>query len=230
MKKSVSASSECIYLVGLVVMCLGSAMMVKSDLGVETVIAPPYLLYLHFSRIFPILTFGSACFLYGCSLVLILMLLQPRFSAPMLLTVAASFFSSFLLDVWLFVLKAVPCVSLPARLAMMVAGTVICAIGIGLCLYGYFPPGPYELFPKGLCELFGWNIAAVKTGFDLASCLLGIALSFAFFGFGVFQGIHIGTALCALISGSIVGATQHFVRRHVAVYDRFPLRAFFENK
>lgn len=227
MNRKKTVYSELLYCIGIPVVSLGSAMMVKADLGVETVVAPAYVLHLQLSRTMPFVTLGVSSFVYGCALVLLMMAMTHRFQATNLFAVAASFVSSAFLDLWAGLLRGIPYAGLAAQGAMLTGGIAVCSVGIGLCFFGYFPPAPYELFVKGLSQGFGWRVELVKTGFDIFSCLLAAGLSFLFFG--KLRGIHVGTLLCAFVSGAIVGWVQRQVQQRFVLQDAFRLRSFFGN-
>ena len=52
--------TELAYILGIVVLALGTAFMERADLGMSMVVAPAYLLHLKISEIFPAYTFGMS--------------------------------------------------------------------------------------------------------------------------------------------------------------------------
>ena len=71
----------------------------------------------------------------------------------------------------------------------------------------------FDLFaPKSIISLLSANV---------------IILSFAFFGFGVFNGIGIGTVICALLNGFLIGKTSEFLEKHFEFVNGLPLEKFF---
>ena len=91
----------------------------------------------------------------------------------------------------------------------------------------YISPEVYELFVKEVSAHFSVDINRFKTGYDCASCLLDVAMSFLAFGPWHFVGVKWGTILCALINGWIIGQFSTFYEKHWTFYDRFPLRKYF---
>ena len=67
----------------------------------------------------------------------------------------------------------------------------------------------------------------MKTCYDICSCLVGVVLSFVFFGFGVFRGVKLGTIICALINGTLIGFCSKFLEKHFEFKDTFQLRKYF---
>ena len=92
----------------------------------------------------------------------------------------------------------------------------------------YLAPEVYELFVKELSAKFRLRITRVKTVYDISSALVGVLLSFLFFGLWHFEGIKLGTVVCALINGFLIGQCSKLLDRHFTFYDRFPLRSRFE--
>ena len=59
MKQRIFYTEAC-YLIGIVTMALGTAMMTLADFGVSMVVAPAYLLHLKISEYLPFFSFGMA--------------------------------------------------------------------------------------------------------------------------------------------------------------------------
>ena len=58
--------------------------------------------------------------------------------------------------------------------------------------------------------------------------IIGVILSFCFFGFGVFVGVRLGTLVCALLNGFMIGKFSALLEKHVDFRDALPWRTFFE--
>jgi uncharacterized membrane protein YczE len=80
---------------------------------------------------------------------------------------------------------------------------------------------------KELAAKYSLNIHHVKTVYDICSCLVGVAMSFLFFGFGVFKGVKVGTIVCALVNGTMIGFCSRFLESHFEFKDRIKLRKYF---
>ena len=114
------------------------------------------------------------------------------------------------------------------RLAMLVGGMVLCAIGISFFFHSYISPEVYELFVKEVSSHIGMDINRFKTIYDCSSCAISIAMSFAFFGMWHFEGVKLGTVFCALVNGSMIGAVSRFLEKRFEFKDCFKLRKYFE--
>ena len=84
------------------------------------------------------------------------------------------------------------------------------------------------MFVKEISLKFSWNITKVKWIYDIVSCLVGIALSFLFFGLWRFEGVKLGTVICALVNGFIIGAFSKIFEKIFEFKDGLKLRPLFE--
>jgi uncharacterized membrane protein YczE len=82
----------------------------------------------------------------------------------------------------------------PARLAMMVGGVVVVAIGSGFYIGAGLGPGPRDGLMTGLAKR-GWSIRVARTGIEVTVLVVGVALGGA---------IGLGTAVFALGIGPLV--------------------------
>ena len=92
-----------------------------------------------------------------------------------------------------------------------------------------FTFGTTEYCFQGLLVL----VVALCTGhfkryyYDCGSCLFAVLLSFAFFGLWHFEGVKLGTVICALCNGWIIGKISGALERRFAFRDSWPLRKYF---
>ena len=70
--------TELAYVLGLLALAVGTALMERADFGVSMVVAPAYLLHLKLSEFWPFFTFGMAEYTFQAVLVLVTMLLLRR--------------------------------------------------------------------------------------------------------------------------------------------------------
>ncbi len=73
-------------------------------------------------------------------------------------------------------------------------------------------------------------INKIKTAYDLISCILGVVLSFSFFGSGHFEGVKLGTVICAFFNGFLIGQFTKLREKHFEFTDRFKLRKYFDKQ
>lgn len=204
---------EASYLLGLAILALGTALMEKADMGMSMVVAPAFLLHLKLSHIFPWFTFGVAEYTFQAVLLIGMILALRQFHAGYFLSFATALLYGLILDAMITLAAPLP-VSLAARICWFILGMLLCSLGVALLFHTYIAPEVYELFVKEWAGKFNQDIGRVKTVYDCISCGVSVLLSFAFFGFGHFEGVKYGTIICALINGWIIGRISTWLDRH----------------
>ena len=220
--------SEWAYVLGLVALALGTALMERADFGMSMVVAPAYLLHLRVARRFVWFSFGMAEYVFQALLILALSLALRRFRKGYLFSFVTAVVYGLTLDGAMAVVGLLPPGALPTRFACFSAGLALCALGVVLLFHTYIAPEAYELVVKELSTRFGWRIDRVKTAYDCLSCLAGVMMSFAFFGLGRFEGVKAGTIFCALVNGWLIGRASAWLEATFVFRDALPLRELFE--
>lgn len=227
MKTKKVCFTELAYVFGILILAIGTAMMEKADFGMSMVVAPAYLLHLKLSQIFPFFSFGMAEYVFQAFLLIVLSIVLRRFKRSYLLSFVTAVIYGLVLDGAMLAIGLLPGDSIVLRIVWFVAGMVLCSVGVALLFHTYIAPEAYELFVKELAETHGWSIGTVKTVYDCTSCLIGILLSFAFFGFWHFEGVKLGTIFCALINGWLISMISRGLESLFAFEDALKLRNFF---
>ena len=219
--------TELAYILGLIVLAIGTAMMERADFGVSMVVAPAYLFYLKMSQIFPFFTFGMAEYLFQGILLILMMVILRKFRLSYLFSFATAVIYGFSLDGAMWLVSKLPGTDVMANVLFYIVGLLACSLGISFLFHTYISPEVYELWVKEMSERRGINIYKYKTGYDCVSCLIAIFLSFFFFGFGHFEGVKLGTVICALVNGFTISLFTRALERIVIFQDGLPLRKFF---
>ena len=227
MKKQTVLYTEAAYALGIVILALGTALMEKANFGMSMVVAPAYLLHLKLVSSLPFFSFGMAEYMLQGVILVLLAIVMKRFRRAYLFSFATAVIYGFTLDAMLALAAPLPAASFMLRELWYVLGMVVCSLGVALLFKTYLPPEAYELFVKELSEKTGKPIPTVKTAYDCISCLIAVVMSFAFFGIGRFEGVKLGTILCALVNGSIIGAISSWLDRTFSLRDALKLRRFF---
>lgn len=228
MKSKRTCSTELAYALGLVILAIGTAMMERADFGMSMVVAPAYLLHLKVSQIFGWFTFGVAEYVFQALLLLALSFALRRFKRSYLFSFVTAVLYGITLDLAIAAVALLPGGGMGARCAFYLLGMVLCSVGVAFFFRTYISPEAYELFVKELAQKLGKRIELVKTAYDCCSCLLGVALSFAFFGFGHFEGVKLGTIFCALVNGFMIGKISAALDSMFEFRDALPLCKLFE--
>ncbi len=219
---------EAAYFIGIFLLSLSAALMQRSDFGLSMVIAPAYILHLKIAEFLPWFSFGMAAYTVQFLIICILWIVMRKFRPKYLFSFATAVFYGFMLDFWVLILSYIPPLSIPMRLAFFVVGMVVCSFGVALIFHTYFPPEAYELFVKEISKKYGFDVGKCKTCYDISSCLVAVILSFALFGFLEFQGVKLGTVVCALLNGLLIGLFSKLLDKKLEFKDALKLRAFFE--
>ena len=227
MKKRPVLHAEAAYALGIVILALGTALMEKADFGMSMVVAPAYLLHLKLVDSLPFFSFGMAEYMLQGVILVLLALVMKRFRRAYLFSFATAVLYGFTLDAMLALAAPLPAGSFVLRALWYVLGMVVCSLGVALLFKTYLPPEAYELFVKELAAKTGKPIPKIKTAYDCVSCLIAVVMSFAFFGLGRFEGVKLGTILCALINGTIIGGISAWLDRSFDMRDAFRMRGFF---
>lgn len=228
--KKIKVPSELAYVLGIVTLSFGVAFMEKADFGISMVIAPAYVLYRAISPYLPFFTFGMAEYCFQGLLLLILMLLLRRFRLSFLFSFVTAVLYGLMVDLAMAIVRPFAMDTFALRAVGFVVGFLLSAYGVSLFFRTYIAPEVYELFVKEMSAKTGVPLPRFKTGYDIASCVLGVTLSFLFFGFGKFVGVKLGTVLCALLNGTTIGLFGRLHDRLLTFSDILPFRAFFESR
>lgn len=220
--------TELAYALGIIALALGVALMEKANFGVSMIVAPAYVTYLKVSQYLPFFTFGTSEYILQGLLVVIVCLVLKKFRLSYFFSFVTAVVYGFILDGFMLLAGLVPAGGIAIRLVMYVLGMLSCSLGVSLVFHTYIPPEAYELFVKELSKKFGVNINLFKTMFDIACMLIGIVLSFAFFGMWHFEGVKLGTVFCALVNGSIIGFITKLLESRFEFRDGLKLRRIFE--
>lgn len=219
--------AEAAYLLGIVILALGTALMEKAAFGMSMVVSPAYILHVKISEFLPFFTFGMAEYTFQAFLLVILGIVTRKFRLMFLFSFVTAVIYGFTLDGIMLLCSGLPADGIVWRIVWYILGMVICSMGVALLFHTYIAPEAYELFVKVIAVDHGWEISKVKTVYDCVSCAVSVILSFVFFGFGTFIGVNWGTVVCALINGSIIGACTALLKKCFTFADALPWRKYF---
>lgn len=226
MKKRVFYT-EVSYVLALVIMAFAAAFTEKADFGMSMVVAPAYILHLKVSELLPWFSFGVAEYVFQGLLVLLTIALMRKFKLSYLFSFVTAIIYGTLLDGAMAAIAGLPDNTFLIRVLWYVLGTVLCSFAVSLFFHTYLSPEVYELIVKEISGKWGYDINKVKTAYDCFSTVLGIVLSFCFFGFGVFKGVKLGTVLCALINGFLIGRFTKVLEHHFEFRNKLNIERYF---
>lgn len=227
MKKKVFYT-ELSYVLGLIIMAFAAACTEKANFGMSMVVAPAYILHRKVSAFLPWFTFGVAEYCFQGILVMLTITVMRRCKLSYLFSFVTALIYGTLLDVAMHILSGLPDNTFMLRILWYVVGTVFCSLAVSLFFHTYLPPEAYELIVKEFSVKSGCDINKVKTAYDCFSVVLGIVLSFAFFGFGVFEGVKLGTIICAFLNGFLIGRFTKLLEHIFEFKNKLKIQKYFK--
>ena len=226
MKKRVFYT-EWAYVIAMVGLSLSVAFMTRADFGVSMVVAPAYLLYLKLNPVLPFFTFGMAEYTLQAVLLLFTILSVKKYRPYFLFSFVTAVLYGFLLDGWMALTAALPADTFALRCLWYVLGILLGAASIAFFFKTYIAPEVYELLVKEIAQKLQRPTHRVKTVYDCVSCAVAVLMSFAFFGLWRFEGVKLGTVICALVNGFLIGRCTAFYERVFEFRDALPWRKYF---
>lgn len=220
--------TELSYVLGLIIMAFGAAFTAKADFGMSMVVAPAYILHLKVSEYLPWFTFGIAEYIFQGFLIILTIIIVRKFKLSYLFSFVTAVLYGTLLDCAIMLIAPLPVNTIAIRIIWYIIGTVLCTFAVSLFFHTYISPEAYELVVKEISSEFKIDINKVKPVYDYSSLALGIIMSFAFFGFGVFRGIEIGTVICAVVNGILISRFSKLLEKHFEFKNKFRIQKYFE--
>ncbi|MBR4873689.1 MAG: hypothetical protein IKV00_07620, partial [Clostridia bacterium] len=89
---------ELAYVLGLIVLAVGTVLMERADFGMSMVVAPAYLFYVKVSAFWPFFTFGMAEYVFQALLLLVLIVVMRRVKKSYLFSFVTAVIYGFVLD------------------------------------------------------------------------------------------------------------------------------------
>lgn len=219
--------TELAYILGIVSLAIGASLMEKANLGMSMVVAPAYVIYLKLSKVLDFVTFGMAEYSLQAILLIIMVIVLRKFKISYLFSFVTAIIYGFTLDGCMALIAHINASDFVLRIVFYTIGILFCSSGVAFIFHTYIAPEVYELFVKEVSAKTNININRFKTRYDCVSCLIGILLSFIFFGFLHFEGVKLGTVICALINGRLIGFISKQMEKHLNFTDLLPLKKYF---
>ncbi len=227
MKKKIFYT-ELAYVLGLIIMAFGAAFTEKADFGMSMIVAPAYILHLKVSQFLPWFSFGVAEYVLQGFLIVLTVIILRKFKLSYLFSFVTAVLYGSALDCAMMIISGIPAGNLPIRILWYVIGTMACSFSVSLFFHTYISPEAYELIVKEISNNFHLNINKVKISYDAISTVVAITFSFCFFGFGVFEGIKIGTIVCALVNGFLISRSTKILETFFEFKNRLNIEKYFK--
>ena len=220
MKKPV-VYTEAAYLLGLLILAVGTAFTEYGDLGISMVVAPAYLVHLKLG-----ISFGTAEYLLQGLILVCMMLVLRKVRLSYLFSFVTAVLYGLFLDGAMVLTASLPGDHMGLRIGFYILGVLLGSAAISLLFRTYLPPAAYEMFVKQIARKFHKPIPVVKTVYDCTSLVVSIGISFLFFG--QLRGVGIATVICAFLNGWLIKLFTDLFGKCFTFQDRFSLRNRFE--
>ncbi|MBQ7332773.1 MAG: hypothetical protein IJW38_00295 [Clostridia bacterium] len=220
--------TELAYVLGILILAIGTAFMERASFGMSMIVAPAYILHVKLSEYWTFFSFGMAEYCIQALLLIVIMIIGRKFKIAYLFSFITAVIYGFALDGAILLIDLIAAVGIAFRIACFTFGMLLCAIGVSLLFRPYIPPEAYEVFVKEISAKCKLGISKFKTVYDLSSLAVSLILSFLLFGFGQFVGISWGTFVCAVLNGFLIGLMTKLFDKLFVFRDAFDFRKNFE--
>lgn len=199
---------------GLVLVALGVALSLKSNLGTAPISCPPAMLNLRWSGI----SVGTFTWLMHLVFILFQMaLLRRRFKWSYLMQLPAALVFGYLCDAAIWACDALTVSSYAARIGLCLATVVLTAAGLRLEMIAsaWMLAGDMTIVVLG--KVGRWRVSTVKVVFDIVMVVAAVAFAWICFhradGDGVSAVVREGTLILALLTGPCMRLTDPLIDR-----------------
>ncbi len=186
--------------VSLFISALGVAVTKRGELGVSPISSVSNVL----CEKFPSLSLGTWLFIWNCVLIFgQVLLLRKKFRPIQLLQIPMSLLFGAFTDIGTMISKYLPADIYAAKIALVIAGTIILGLGIALAVIANAIMNSGEAFVKAVSDVSGKEFGNLKIAFDILCVVTAAVLSLIFFSFRL-RGIREGTIIAAAATGLMV--------------------------
>lgn len=230
MKKKRTFYTELSYFLGIFLLAVSTQLMLRADFGMSMVVAPAFVVGKKLQEFWPWLSDGMAQYLFQGVMLLVMCLVMRRFRITYLLAFASSVLFGLMLDGFALLMNMIPVGGVIGQHLNFVGGVVIGSLGVSLMFHTYLTPEVYELVVVEAADMLHKDASRVKTVYDIVSTVFAVGMSFLFFGLWHFEGVKIGTVVCALVNGFLIGLCTKILEHFFEFKDGWKLRKFFKGE
>lgn len=205
MQKTVSNYIK--FLLSLVIMGFGIALVTKSGLGTSAVSSVPYVL----SNVFA-LSFGTFTFIINMVYFVIqILVLRKDFPKNQYFQIVVGPVLGIFIDLSMFILKNLDLSNYLLKVVILLVGCFIVAYSIWLQLEANVVINPTEGIVKVLADKTNIKFSSMKTYFDIF--LVVVASLISFIGLGRIVGVREGTLISAFVVGYFIKLINTMTKR-----------------
>jgi len=213
--KKIGKMGEMAWLVGTVLCAFGVVLCTKANLGLSMMAAPPYIIHVAASKIFPWYTQGTSEYIFQTLLMILMWALVGRFRIKYLLAFATAVFYGFVVDGWLALLGGSGSFGgLPLRVAGFCVGVLCISLSVAVVFRSYLPPQIAECFVMELSTHFKADQSKVKMINDISFLVLSFSLSLLLTG--GFTGVGVGTVVVSFVNAPLILLWGKLMDRYIS--------------
>lgn len=207
--KKIKHFAEAAWVLGVILIGLGVALVTKGGFGVSMVVAPAYIIHLVVEKILPWYSFGTSEYILQGVLVVALWIVIKKFKPKFLLSFLTAVIYGFVLDGWFWILGgSAPYEQMYMRIISLAAGIIVTSLSIALFFRTYLPQQVYELFVAQIAKKFGKDTSKTKWVYDISSLTVSIIgaiiVSVSFDDIRFTDCIGIGTVACTVFNAPLI--------------------------
>lgn len=214
--------------IGIVLLALSASILAKCGLGMSMVVTPAYILHVKLSQTFSWISFGVADYGMQILVTLGMVIAYKKFSLKHAAAFVTTLIYSLVLDGTSALIKGLSADTLIIKILLFVIGRLIGSLALAFLYHSYLPPQPVDLVVKEIALHRKAERSKVKLCYDITSLAVSVILSFAFFGFGTFVGVGVGTFISAFVNGPLMGWFTKKLDKVFVYKDAFGWRKRFE--
>ena len=204
MKNKIANVGESAWIFGLIFCSLGVCLTAKCNLGVATIVAPGYVLYLKISEYAQWFTLGMSQYLVQGIVIVLLTIFTHRFKLKYIICLFTAVLHGIFVDVWNVLLKFVTCPTLIEKIICFAVGMLVTSLAVALMLRTYLPQEVHEMAVKEFALTVKASVNKVKWIYDIFFLALAIILMLCLFGTFSFEMIGTGTVAMALLNTPLI--------------------------
>ena len=210
MMKKITVKSLIIYFSGLVILCLGTVLNTKTNLGVAAISGVSYVLSKTTS-----LTLGTATFLIFCIFIIMQWLINKKIDLLTVLQLPVSLLFGRLTDFVNTRVLVFEANNLVSGFIMLAFAIVLSALGVTLMVSQNLVPNAPDGVVQAIANKLGWTFGKAKVAFDLGCISISVVIAIVMSGHII--GIGIGSLLSMLLIGNCCNVFKKVLGKELAL-------------
>lgn len=198
------------WILGNIICTLGIALLTKSDFGLSTISALPYIIHVWLRDTFVWFTQGTSEYIVEALVLAIGCIIIKKFKLSYLLAFAEAVFVGFIIDGWFLIFAGNgPYETLPMRIIAFIIGMLACGLGVAFYFRTTWPVQTYDIVVMKIIETYNLPQKKVKQINDLIYLALDLILSITLIH--SLKGIGFATIVIAFANATIIDTWGKYI-------------------